>query len=109
MGEFSDPCKAKCDTKFVDSFPYNKVANKVRKAINNTACTECKVLFGNTHNIMDRQVEQEHIILYIYISDNVCTKIDVLHNLINIREGNIICDGFTREEINFMIYDICVH
>ena len=41
------------------------------------------------------------------ISDNVCTKIDVLHNLINIREGNISCDGFTREEINFMIYDIC--
>ena len=37
------------------------------------------------------------------------TKIDVLHNLINIREGNISCDGFTREEINFMIYDICVH
>ena len=27
--EFSDPCKAKCDTKSVDSFPYNKVANKV--------------------------------------------------------------------------------
>ena len=43
------------------------------------------------------------------ISDNVCTKIDVLHDLINIREGNIICDGFTGEEINFMIYDICVH
>ena len=43
------------------------------------------------------------------ISDNVCTKIDVLHDLINIREGNISCDGFTREEINFMIYDICVH
>ena len=37
------------------------------------------------------------------ISDNVCTKIDVLHNLINIREGNISGDGFTREEINFMI------
>ena len=43
------------------------------------------------------------------ISDNVCTKIYVLHNLINIREGNISCDGFTREEINFVIYDICVH
>ena len=43
------------------------------------------------------------------ISDNVCTKIDVLHNLINIIDGNISCDGFTREEINFMIYDICVH
>ena len=43
------------------------------------------------------------------ISDNVCTKIDVLHDLINIGEGNISCDGFTREEINFMIYDICVH
>ena len=36
-------------------------------------------------------------------------KLDVLHDLINIREGNISCDGFTREEINFMIYDICVH
>ena len=43
------------------------------------------------------------------IFDNVCTKIDVLHDLINIREGNISCDGFTGEEINFMIYDICVH
>ena len=43
------------------------------------------------------------------ISDNVCTKMDVLHDLINIREGNISCDGFTGEEINFMIYDICVH
>ena len=31
------------------------------------------------------------------ISDIVCTTIDVLHNLINIREGNISCDGFTRE------------
>ena len=35
------------------------------------------------------------------ISDNVCTKIDVLHDLINIREGNISCDDFTGEEINF--------
>ena len=43
------------------------------------------------------------------ISDNVCSKIDVLHDLFNIREGNISCDGFTGEEINFMIYDICVH
>ena len=43
------------------------------------------------------------------ISDNVCTKIDVLHDLINIREGNISCDGFNGEEINFMIYDICVY
>ena len=42
-------------------------------------------------------------------SDNVCTKMDVLLDLINIREGNISCHGFTREEINFMIYDICVH
>ena len=42
-------------------------------------------------------------------SDNVCTKIDVLHDLINSREGNKSCDGFTGEEINFMIYDICVH
>ena len=29
------------------------------------------------------------------ISDNVCTRIDVLHDLINIREGNVSCDGFT--------------
>ena len=43
------------------------------------------------------------------ISDNVCTKIDVLLDLINIIEGNISCDGFTGEEINFMIYDICVN
>ena len=43
------------------------------------------------------------------ISDNVCTKSDVLLDLINIREGNISCDGFTGEKINFMIYDICVH
>ena len=73
LGEFSDPCKAKCDTKLVDSFPYNKVANKVsndvlssllytsgyvaRKAMNNTACTECKDIFGNKHNTMDPQVE----------------------------------------------------
>ena len=31
------------------------------------------------------------------ISDNVCTKIDVLLDLINIREGNISCDGFTGD------------
>ena len=37
------------------------------------------------------------------IYDNVCTKIDVLLDLINIREINIRCDGFTGEEINFMI------
>ena len=43
------------------------------------------------------------------ISANVCIKIDVLLELINIREGNKSCDGFTGEEINFMIYDICVH
>ena len=43
------------------------------------------------------------------ISDNVSTKIDVLLDLINIREGNISYDGFTGEEINFMIYDICVN
>ena len=28
-----------------------------RKAINNTACTECKDIFGNKHNTMDPQVE----------------------------------------------------
>ena len=43
------------------------------------------------------------------ISYNVCTKINVLLDLINIREGNISCDGFTGEEINFMIYDLCVN
>ena len=43
------------------------------------------------------------------IPDNVCTKIDVLHDLIYIREGNISCDVFTGEEIDFMIYAICVH
>ena len=43
------------------------------------------------------------------ISDNVCTKIDVLHDLINIREINLRCDGFTGEKINIMIYDIYVH
>ena len=32
------------------------------------------------------------------ISDNVCTKIDVLHDLINIREGNISCDGFLEKK-----------
>ena len=43
--------------------------------------------------------------LYLF---NVCTKIDVLLDLINGREGKISCDGFTGDEINFMIYDICV-
>ena len=46
---------------------------------------------------------------YHLISDNGCTKIDVLHNLINVREGNISGDRFIGEEINFMIYDICVN
>ena len=45
----------------------------------------------------------------LYLIMYVCTKIDVLLDLINIIEGNISCDGFTGEEINFMIYDICVH
>ena len=40
------------------------------------------------------------------ISDNVCTKLDVLLDLINIREGHIRCDGFTGEEINFMTFVI---
>ena len=43
------------------------------------------------------------------IADHVCTKIDVLLDLINVRDGNISCGGFTGEEINFMIYDICVN
>ena len=43
------------------------------------------------------------------ISDNVCTKIDVLLDLINVKEGNISCDSFAGKEINFMIYDICVN
>ena len=43
------------------------------------------------------------------ISDNVCTKIDGLLDLINVRVGYISCGGFTGEEINFMIYDICVN
>ena len=29
--------------------------------MNNTACTEYKDLFGNKHNTMDLQVEQEHL------------------------------------------------
>ena len=48
-------------------------------------------------------------LIWMIISDNVWTKIDVLLDLINIREGNISCNGFTGEEINFMIYDICVN
>ena len=44
------------------------------------------------------------------ISDNVCTKSDVLLDLINVeKEIMISCDGFTGEEINFMIYDISVN
>ena len=43
------------------------------------------------------------------ISDNVCSKIYVLLDLINIREGNISCDGLNGEEINFMKYDICAN
>ena len=43
------------------------------------------------------------------ISDPVCTTIDVLLDLFNVSEGNISCDGFTGEEINFMIYDIYVN
>ena len=35
------------------------------------------------------------------IPDNGCTKMDVLLDLINDIEGNIRCDGFTGEEINF--------
>ena len=31
------------------------------------------------------------------ISDNICTKINVLLDLFNGREGNISCDGFTGE------------
>ena len=62
---------------FVDSFLYNKVANNVsndvlssllytsgyvaRKAMSTPAYTECKDLFGNKHNTMDLQVEQEHL------------------------------------------------
>ena len=42
------------------------------------------------------------------ISNNVCTKIVVLLDLINVRDGNINCYGSTGEEINFMPYDICV-
>ena len=42
------------------------------------------------------------------ISDNACTKIDILLDLINVREGNLCCDGFTGEEISFM-NDICVN
>ena len=42
-------------------------------------------------------------------SDNLCTKIDVLHDLINVREGNISYDGCTGEEINPMKYGICVN
>ena len=69
LGEFNDPCKAKYDTRFVDSFTQNTVANKVsndvlssllytygyvaRRAMNNTACTECNDLFGNKHNTMN--------------------------------------------------------
>ena len=66
LGKISNHCKAKCDTKFVNSFSYNKIVNKVRndalssllytsgygarKAMNNTTCTECKDLFGNKHH-----------------------------------------------------------
>ena len=50
-----------------------------------------------------------HINDWHLIFDNVCTKIDVLLDLINVRDGNISCNGFTGEEINFMIYDICVN
>ena len=42
--------------------------------------------------------------------NNVYTMIDVLLALINVRDGNLSCNGVTGEEINFMIYyDICVN
>ena len=43
------------------------------------------------------------------ISYNAFTKINVLLDLTNVRNGNISCDGFTKQDINFMIYDICVN
>ena len=43
---------------------------------------------------------KSHMNYWHIISDNhnVFTKIDVLLDLINVRDGNISCDGFTGEE-----------
>ena len=78
LGEFSDPCKEKCDSQFLATFPYAKITTKVsddvlssllytsgyvaRKAMNHTDCNECKDLFGNKHNTMALQVDPEHLI-----------------------------------------------
>ena len=67
--------------------------------LDNVSCIYANVLYtlivyiySNCIRYIKSNMNDWHI-----ISDNVCTKIDVLHNLINIREGNISCDGFTRE------------
>ena len=50
---------------------------------------------------------KSHMNDWCLIYDNTLTKMEVLLDLISVRDGNISCDGFT-EEINFMIYAICV-
>ena len=40
---------------------------------------------------------KSHINNWRLISNNVCTRIEVLIDLINVRDGNISCNGFTRD------------
>ena len=44
-----------------------------------------------------------------HLISDVCPKIYVLFDLINVRDWNISCYGFTGAEISFMIYGICVN
>ena len=80
-------------SQFVICYPMSNTGNNYRGALDSVGKLSIK------SNMNDWNI----------ISDNVCSKIDVLLDLINVREGNISCDGFTGEEINFMIYDICVN
>ena len=108
LGEFSDPCKEKCDSQFLATFPYAKITTKVsddvlssllytsgyvaRKAMNHTDCNECKDLFGNKHNSMDLQVDPEHLIYteildrggLIYPSNLLFKVLQVAYNIFNL-------------------------
>ena len=120
LEEFSDPCKEKCDSQFLVTFPYAKITTKVsddalssllytsgyvaRKAMSHTDCNECKDLFGNKHNTMDLQVDPEHLVYTeildrggpIYPSNLLFKVLQVAYNIFNLCVASDLEGSFLR-------------
>ena len=96
---FIDKCLAssnsivKCISHFAIHSPMSSTGHTFRDSVNSHGMLSIDELYKN----------------WTIISDNLKCDVNTLYELIDIRDGYSECVGFTLDDINSFIFDICTH